>query len=599
MMEDIRYLSFMRILYVEDDLSARDEVAFMLETYAGELIVASDGKEGLALFKEHKPDIVITDIQMPNMNGIEMATAIRKEDPDIPIVLTTAFNDSEYLFKAIELNITVYETKPIDLKRLLMKIGSIAKQLYSDSERRQMQFLLEEYQKAIEESTYIVYIDSSGKIVNMNERLADVLQTTSEEYREQELCRFLMPEREMEIESLKKSINNAEEWNGELIYRRIGSFSEKYFKATMIPMKHMGDAKIRFLLFMQDITELISYRKLLQKELQKTKISLEEKINYLKQYQQIIDAATAVCSFKPDGTIEKTDDNFNRTLGAETGELIGKSFFKLCEGIKEDIVKAVERAKSSRSFVRIEAKCKKSSNDKERIANSIFKPIFRLDGTIEEIVSVHQDITELIDLNKEIKDTQKEILYRLGEVAENHSKETGQHVRRVAEYSYLMAKLAEVSEDEQEILYATAPMHDIGKLAIPESILHKPGKLTPEEFEIMKTHAQRGADMFADSDRPFMKAARIVASQHHENFDGTGYPNGLKGEDIHIYGRIVALADVFDALSVERVYKPAWPMDRILAYMQEESGKKFDPSLITIFFDNLDEFLKIRKIYSE
>ncbi len=598
-MKDVNYLKSVRILYVEDDISARDEVAFLLESYTDELILASDGMEGLALFNEHKPDMVITDIQMPNMSGIEMAEQIRKIDPDIPIILTTAFNDSEYLFKAIELNINVYETKPIDLRRLLAKIASIAKQLYSETERRQMQALLEEYQRAIEESTYIVYIDRSGRIVKMNERLAGVLETTSEEYREKELCTFLMPEEESEISKIKKSLEGAEEWNGELIYRRIGTFSEKYFKATMIPMQHMTDSKIGFLLFMQDITELISYRKLLQKELQQTKTSLEEKINYLKQYQQIIDAATAVCSFKTDGTIEKTDDNFNRTLGAKEGELIGQSFFKLCEGIKEDIEKAVERAKSTKSFVRIEARCKKSAGDKERIANSIFKPIFRLDGTIEEIVSVHQDITELIDLNKEIKDTQKEILYRLGEVAENHSKETGQHVRRVAEYSYLMAKLAKLSEDEQEILYATAPMHDIGKLAIPERVLHKPGKLTPEEFEIMKTHAQKGADMFADSDRPFMKAARIVASQHHENYDGTGYPNRLEGEDIHIYGRIVALADVFDALSVERVYKPAWPMEKILAYMQDQSGKKFDPYLIKIFFDNLDKFLQIRKTYSK
>ena len=168
MREDIKYLRSMRILYVEDDLSARDEVAFLLETYTDDLILASDGKEGLALFKEYEPDLVITDIQMPNMNGIEMSAAIRKENPDVPIVLTTAFNDSEYLFKAIELNINVYETKPIDLRRLLGKLASVAKELYSDMEKEQMRFLLEEYQKAIEESTYIVYIDSNGKIVSMN-----------------------------------------------------------------------------------------------------------------------------------------------------------------------------------------------------------------------------------------------------------------------------------------------------------------------------------------------------------------------------------------------------------------------------------------------
>lgn len=598
MMEDIKYLRSMRILYVEDDISARDEVAFLLDTYTDHLFLASDGKEGLKLFKEEKPDLVITDIQMPNMNGIEMAAAIREENPDIPIVVTTAFNDSEYLFKAIELNINVYETKPIDLRRLLTKLVSIAKQRYSDLEKQQMQYLLEEYQKAIEESTYIVYADSRGNILGMNDRLADILGITDEEYLLQHLCRLLTPERDSEGKNLKRQIEDRKEWIGELKYSPGNDSSDKYFKATMIPMKNMTDEKIRFIIFMQDITELISYRKLLQKELQKTKASLDEKIHYLKQYQQIIDEATAICSFKSDGTIEKTDSNFNKTLGAEAGELIGKSFFKLCEGVKEDIIDAVERSIKSGTFVRIESKCKKSSEDKERIANSIFKPIFSLDGTIEEIVSIHQDITELIDLNREIKDTQKEILYRLGEVAENHSKETGQHVRRVAEYSYLMAKLCSLNDEEQEILYATAPMHDIGKLTIPESILHKPGKLTDDEFEIMKTHALKGAEMFSNSDRPFMKAARIVASQHHENYDGTGYPYGMAEEDIHIYGRIVAIADVFDALSVERVYKPAWPMEKILEFMRSERGKKFDPALIDIFFENLDEFLEIRKKYS-
>ncbi len=140
-------------------------------------------------------------------------------------------------------------------------------------------------------------------------------------------------------------------------------------------------------------------------------------------------------------------------------------------------------------------------------------------------------------------------------------------------------------------------MHDIGKIGIPDAILNKPGRHTKEEFEIMKTHAQLGFEMLNNSDRPIIKAAAIVAEQHHEKYDGSGYPKGLKGEDIHIYGRITAIADVFDALGSKRVYKDAWELDKIIELFKEEKSKHFDPELTEIFFDNLDKFLKIRDKY--
>ena len=209
------------------------------------------------------------------------------------------------------------------------------------------------------------------------------------------------------------------------------------------------------------------------------------------------------------------------------------------------------------------------------------------------------DVSQLIRANEEIINTQKELIARMGEIGETRSRETGNHVKRVAEYSRQLALLSGLPGDEAELLKMASPMHDIGKVAIPDRVLLKPGKLDAEEWEIMKTHASIGHELLCHSERPILQAAAIVAGQHHEKWDGSGYPEGLKGDDIHIYGRITALADVFDALGSERVYKKAWPLKQILELMNEQSGKHFDPQLVQLFQQNLPVFLSIRDEFSD
>ena len=200
---------------------------------------------------------------------------------------------------------------------------------------------------------------------------------------------------------------------------------------------------------------------------------------------------------------------------------------------------------------------------------------------------------------KEIEHTQKELIFRIGEIGEARSKETGFHVKRVAKYSKLLAKLYGLKEDDIKYLTIASPMHDIGKIGIPDDILNKPGKLTTQEWKIMKTHGDIGYKLFKDSNKPLLQTAAIIANEHHEKYDGSGYPRGLKGEKIHIYGRITALADVFDALGSDRCYKKAWNDEKIFALLKEERGKHFDPKLIDIFFKHLDEFLNIRDVFSD
>lgn len=188
-----------------------------------------------------------------------------------------------------------------------------------------------------------------------------------------------------------------------------------------------------------------------------------------------------------------------------------------------------------------------------------------------------------------LQTSQRELVLMLSEAIEQRSKETGNHVRRVAEYSRILGQRAGLSDIDIEVLATAAPLHDAGKVAIPDAILNKPGRLTDEEMVLMRQHAEFGSRIFDGHDLPVLKAAHLIAGQHHERWDGKGYPNQLKGDETHIFGRIVAIADVFDALSNDRCYKTAWPEKDVLELLEQESGKQFDPKLIGLWMRNLDE----------
>jgi response regulator RpfG family c-di-GMP phosphodiesterase len=202
-------------------------------------------------------------------------------------------------------------------------------------------------------------------------------------------------------------------------------------------------------------------------------------------------------------------------------------------------------------------------------------------------------------LNKEIIDTQEDLIYRLGDVVESRSQEAGNHIRRMSEVSYLLASQLGLSEEECNLLKQAAPMHDIGKIATPDSVLLKPGRLDESEMDIMKEHPSVGYNILSGSSRPILKTAAIISQQHHEKYDGTGYPSGLKGEDIHIFGRIVAVADVFDALSHKRCYKEAWSMEDVVSFMHGASGNHLDPKIVDVLLANINEAQAINNVYKD
>ncbi|MEO5333558.1 MAG: DUF3369 domain-containing protein [Magnetococcus sp. YQC-5] len=226
------------------------------------------------------------------------------------------------------------------------------------------------------------------------------------------------------------------------------------------------------------------------------------------------------------------------------------------------------------------------------------RPLHEVDRDLIEVFSSNiATAFEQLFLNREIIKTQKAVTFTLGEVIETRSGEAGQHVRRVAENSRLLAQLAGLSPQDCELLRNASPMHDLGKIGIPDAILNKPGKLTPEEWKIMQSHTEIGYQVLKNTDQEIIRTGAIISAQHHEKWDGTGYPKGLAGEEIHIFARITSLIDVFDALTHKRIYKSAWAVEDAVDLIRKDRGTHFDPVLVDLFLDNIDQFLEIHKAF--
>jgi putative two-component system response regulator len=214
-------------------------------------------------------------------------------------------------------------------------------------------------------------------------------------------------------------------------------------------------------------------------------------------------------------------------------------------------------------------------------------------------IQVRERTRELRQRNDELKMARLEIIRRLGRAAEYRDNETGMHLIRMSKSCQSLALAAGLNETFAENLLRASPMHDIGKIGIPDGILLKPGRLNPEEWEVMKTHAAIGGDIIGDFDTDLMRMARTIALSHHEKWDGSGYPHALQGDAIPIEGLVAAICDVFDALTSDRPYKKAWPVDDAISYISGQAGSHFDPALVGRFMDILPKIFAIREKYAD
>jgi len=461
----IQNASGLRVLYVEDEGQIRENTHLFLETIFTDVTSVANGKEGLEKFESSSFEIVVTDILMPELNGVGMIKKMKEIKPDQRFIVTSACEESSYLLELINLGVSQFLLKPIQTEQMIQVLYNVVKSIYNER-----------------------------KVVEYTEQL-----------------------------------------------------------------KH----------------ELVHQTTLLE------------------QYKEVVDISTIVTKTDLRGNITYANDIFCDTSGFSCDEILAQrhNILRHPDMNQEFYGELWETILDKKTWNGTIKNLKK--NGEHYITSTTVKPILDEYGEIIEFISVSHDITELFNLNEEIRQTQHEMLSLLGEVGETRSQETGNHVRRVARYVELLGELSGLDDEQVQMLYSASPMHDIGKIGIPDAILLKPGKLDSAEYEVMKTHAQMGYDIMKNSHRPLLQAAAIIAHEHHEKWDGSGYPKALAGDDIHIYGRITALADVFDALSCERVYKQPWPLDKILDFIRSERGKQFDPTLVDLFLTNIERFIAI------
>ena len=456
--------------------------------------------------------------------------------------------------------------------------------------------LLEQYKEVVDRSAVVSKTDPKGKITYANNTFEQLSGYTSEELIGKPHRIVRSPSMPSSVfEDMWKTIQQGQIWKGKVINQKKNG--ENYtVQATIVPIKDENGSIIEYIAIRYDITELEAYREILEIQLSDSTMDLEHHVALVKQYQDAIEKASSFCRFNPQGIITYVNQTMCSISQLSEDVLLHQSVMHLgllSEKTFHTIMEAVQQGKTWKGII----ECQHKKHIRCYL-DATFSPIFQK-NELKEIMCISNDVTPLYDLYKEIEETQKEVVFTMGAIGESRSKETGNHVKRVAEYSKTLAKLAGLSLEEAELLKQASPMHDIGKVGIPDAILNKPGKLDEHEWNIMKTHAKLGYNMLKHSSRPILKTAAIVALEHHEKWDGSGYPKGLQGEEIHIFGRITAIADVFDALGSDRCYKQAWELGKILQFFSEEKGKTFDPKLIDLFLKNIELFLEIRNYFKD
>jgi len=585
-----------KILIVEDSKLINKTLETKFTEYGYFCKASSTFLEAKSLLETTEFDFIILDLNLPDAYGSKLVKDIKKISEAKIFVLTVE--------KDLELREALYKDGILDYlikdKYFNSSVKSMHKTMQSIPENKTIailsiddsRYVREEIKKILDTRHYQVYSAEDAKsgfeVLATNSINTIVLDMELPDKNGIDVLRELKDSKQYEnIPVIILSGSSNQEMVRECL--KIGAFDfiRKPFNIEEFVLKI-------------DMAVSLNKKDLaLQDKKEKVEHDLIESNFLAKEYLDAINKCNILSHTDINHKITRVNKKFCEITGYMRMESIGKTHNTLAntdifESSYDEIIKTIEDGD-----IWVGKLTRKTKSSEIYYTETTVMPIYDTDQNIIEYLWMSSDITQMMAMHNEIENTQKEMIYKMGEIAESRSDEVGNHVKRVAEYSKKLALLTNLTSKDVHTLYTASPMHDIGKVAISDDILKKPSKLNSEEWEIMKTHTNIGHYLFKNSKRPILKAASIVAYTHHEKWDGSGYPNGLKGEEIPMYGRITAIADVFDALISDRVYKKAWNIGEIKEFFEENGGKHFDPHLTKIFLNNFDLFINLHNQYKD
>ncbi|RZV14656.1 response regulator [Aliarcobacter butzleri] len=592
------------ILIVEDSFVVREQLKDILTNRNYKVLEAKDENDALKIITLNKIDLILLDLELEKSNGYDFLIKNKKlilEQLNIKVVIITGNISPTIIRDSFRLGVKEIIKKPFMIEELVLKTDILMNNKDVEDEIVYKTHLLNQYKNTVDRSAIVSKTNEKGIITYVNEAFCNISGYSQNELlgkshnivRHEDMDSSIFKEMWHTIKILKQS------WSG--IVKNKKKDGNPYWVQTIInPILDENGNILEFIGIRTDITEIEKTKEHLKNQFDISQNNFQEVMNLSKLYENAIERSNIILRVNANKIITYANEQFYKISGFTKEELIGTHYDSLKisdSNINSNIENMWQTISNGEIWEGQISNIFKDNKTYHFLATIV--PIVNLNGQVLEYMGIRKDITDVIELHKEIEETQREIIYKMGEIAESRSNETGNHVKRVAEYSKLLALLYGLDEKESDTLFTASPMHDIGKVGVPDSILNKAGKLDENEYKMMKKHCVIGYNILKNSKREILKAAAIVAMQHHEKWDGSGYPKGLKEEEIHIYGRITAVADVFDALGSHRCYKEAWEDEKIFELFRNEKGKHFDPKLVDLFFDNIDKFIEIKNKYKD
>jgi PAS domain S-box-containing protein len=620
------------ILVVDDDSIMQAMLSQFLEKTGFKVIVAEDGVSAIQAYKDYHPNLILMDASMPDMDGFETTRAIAAlpDSKNTPIIMVTGLTDGESVDTAFKAGAEEYITKPINWAVLKQRTEFLIKNRKMETSLKES----EERFRSIAESARdaIVSINEAGLITFWNHGAEILFGYTKEEILNRPLTPVI-PEQlrsshQQGIERASKSgIMKLEGAAVELTgVRKDG---ETFPLEISLSTWKSGEAPF-FSAIIRDVTERVAARAKRDQTLQ-SQLAISalletalESISLERQLEVALDIITTVpwlrFQFSTAGFIPNKSRNHltlvaSRDLNSSAVHacsripmghcLCGKAAQSrkvhtvMCRDYPEPLLCDTPKTAGHHCIPIV------SKGETLAVLNlcmteeHIFGPdedafLTTFAHTLVAVIESRRMAEEIKNAQLELRETRLEIIHRLGLAAEYKDTDTGEHIIRMSHFAAALGSAYGLSQEETELLLHATPMHDVGKIGIPDHILLKPGRLNEEEFKHIKKHPLIGATMLYGHQAEPLRTAHIIALTHHEKWDGSGYPHGLVGEDIPLVGRITALVDVFDALTSTRPYKEGWSTDAALMEIEKCSGSHFDPALVTIFKNIFPEILQIR-----